>query len=48
MSFKNGCITAIIGSSGCGKSTLVNLLFRLWDIDKGEILIDGESIKNII
>ena len=45
MSFKNGCITAIIGSSGCGKSTLVNLLFRLWDIDKGEILIDGESIK---
>ena len=44
MSFKNGCITAIIGSSGCGKSTLVNLLFRLWDIDKGEILIDNEKL----
>lgn len=37
-------ITALVGHSGSGKSTIVNLLLRLYKIDNGKILIDGESI----
>ena len=36
---------AIVGPSGSGKSTLVKLLFRLYDIEGGEILIDGQDIS---
>jgi len=36
---------AIIGPSGCGKTTLVNLLLGLYEIDRGEILIDGKEIR---
>jgi len=38
--------TAIVGSSGNGKSTLINLLFRLYPLDKGCIMIDGVDITN--
>lgn len=44
---KNGEISAIVGESGSGKSTLARLIFRLWDIKEGEILIDGINIKSI-
>ncbi|MDB5557105.1 MAG: ABC-type multidrug transport system, ATPase and permease component [Enterovirga sp.] len=37
----------IVGPSGAGKSTLVNLLQRLWDVDDGEILIDGQRIADV-
>ena len=43
---KGGEIIGIIGSTGCGKSTLVNLIPRLYDVTKGEILIDGVNIKD--
>ena len=46
MSFEKGKMTALVGSSGCGKSTIVNLLFRLWDIDEGKIMIDEVDIKD--
>ena len=37
---------AFVGPSGCGKSTIMSLLLRFYDIEKGEILIDGVEIKN--
>ncbi|OSY89214.1 antibiotic ABC transporter ATP-binding protein [Tenacibaculum holothuriorum] len=38
---------ALVGQSGSGKSTLANLLTRFYDVNKGEILIDGVNIKDI-
>ncbi len=37
----------IIGPTGSGKSTLINLLLRLYDVDKGEIRINGKDIRSI-
>lgn len=37
---------ALVGYNGAGKTTLTNLLLRLYDVTEGEILIDGENIKD--
>ncbi|RLI69613.1 MAG: ABC transporter ATP-binding protein [Candidatus Gerdarchaeota archaeon] len=42
-----GEIVAILGPTGCGKSTLTKLLARMYDVDKGAILIDGYDIRNV-
>lgn len=44
---KQGEVTALVGASGCGKTTILKLISRLYDYDKGEILIDGKDIKEI-
>ncbi len=38
---------AIVGASGAGKSTLSRLLFRFYDVTSGEILIDGQDIRDV-
>lgn len=44
---KAGEKVAIVGPTGAGKTTMVNLLMKFYDINKGEILIDGVSTKNL-
>jgi len=43
---KHGETVAFIGSTGSGKSTLINLIPRLFDVTKGEVLIDGVNVKD--
>lgn len=38
---------AIVGPTGCGKSTLINLLMRFYDVNKGEISVDGNDIRDV-
>ncbi len=44
---RTGQKVALVGATGSGKTTVVNLLMRFYDIDAGEILIDGVNIKDI-
>ncbi len=44
---KPGEMIGLVGASGAGKSTLINLIMHLYDIDDGELLVDGINIKNI-
>ena len=46
LTFRRNQITALVGKSGSGKSTLINLILRLYEVQNGEILINGENIKN--
>lgn len=46
-SVKKGQTVAIVGPTGAGKTTIVNLLSRFYNVDSGEILIDGINIENV-
>ena len=41
-----GATVGIIGSTGCGKTTLVSMIPRLYDVDSGEVLVDGVNVKD--
>ena len=40
-------LTALVGASGSGKTTITNLIARFWDVEKGEVKIGSENVKNI-
>jgi len=46
-SVKEGQTVALVGPTGAGKSTIINLLSRFYELNKGQILIDGQEIKTI-
>jgi len=46
-SIKSGQKVAIVGPTGAGKTTIVNLLMKFYDIDSGDIIIDGVSIRDM-
>ena len=47
LSIAPGHHVAIVGPTGCGKTTLINLLMRFYDVNSGEILVDGVNIQNM-
>ena len=42
-----GSTVALVGHTGCGKTTFTNLLMRHWDIQGGEIRVDGQNISEV-
>jgi ATP-binding cassette subfamily B protein len=44
---KKGETTAVIGSTGSGKSTLANLLLRFYDVSQGQVLVDGNDVREV-
>lgn len=47
LSVKPGQRVAIVGPTGCGKTTLINLLMRFYDVNSGNIIIDGNDYDNV-
>lgn len=46
LKINSGDTIGIIGSTGCGKTTLVSMIARLYDVDEGEVLVDGVNVKD--
>ncbi|HAI45069.1 MAG TPA: antibiotic ABC transporter ATP-binding protein, partial [Maribacter sp.] len=47
LTVEKGKTVALVGQSGSGKSTIANLVTRFYDVNEGEISIDGNNIKNL-
>lgn len=46
LTIEPGSTVGIIGSTGCGKTTLVSMIPRLYDVDEGEVLVDGINVRD--
>lgn len=46
LTIEPGKTVGIIGSTGCGKTTLVSMIPRLYDVDEGEVLVDGVNVRD--
>ncbi len=46
LKISGGQTVGIIGSTGCGKTTLVSMIPRLYDVDEGQVLVDGIDVKD--
>ena len=44
---KAGTTTAVVGHTGAGKSTIARLLFRFYDVDQGQVLINGQNVSSV-
>jgi len=47
LTVRGGERVGLVGHSGAGKSTLVNLILRLYDVEKGSILVDGQDVRDV-
>ncbi|XP_046843213.1 ATP-dependent translocase ABCB1-like isoform X2 [Xenia sp. Carnegie-2017] len=47
MTIKPGQTVAVVGTSGCGKSTTIALIERMYDINSGFLMIDGEDVREL-
>lgn len=45
MTINSGCVTALVGPSGGGKTTVAKMIYRHYDPQEGEILLDGKDLK---
>jgi ATP-binding cassette subfamily C protein CydC len=45
LTINKGQITALVGPSGSGKTSLLNILMRFWDYSAGEILVEGDDLR---
>lgn len=46
LTIKPGTTVGIIGPTGCGKTTLVSMIPRLYDVDEGQVLVDGVDVRD--
>ena len=46
LTIRGGETVGIIGSTGCGKTTLVSMIPRLYDVDEGQVLVDGIDVRD--
>ena len=46
LTIPHGATVGIIGSTGCGKTTLVSMICRLYDVDEGQVLVDGVDVRD--
>lgn len=46
LTIEPGKVVGIIGSTGCGKTTLVSMIPRLYDVDEGQVLVDGVDVRD--
>lgn len=47
LTIKPGTSNAIVGHSGFGKTTMINMITRLYDPSEGQVLIDGQDLKDL-